>query len=95
MSMNDTALISQGVKSVTFFFFFFYLLVFSCISSLEQRNISNTQSCRDEPSGFQVCVGPGGAGVAGSLLFPCNRASQFFSEEVLFLRAEFIHPCRQ
>lgn len=60
---------------------FLYLLVFSCISSFEQRNIANTELCRDKSSLSQARVGLGGAGVAGSLLFPCNMQSLFFSEE--------------
>lgn len=44
---------------------FLYLRVFSCVSSFEQRNISNTQLCRDKPSVSQACVGLGGAGAAG------------------------------
>jgi len=70
---------------------FFFLLVFSCISSFEQRNISNAPLCRDKPSVSQACVGLGGAGVAGSTLFPCNTQSIFLSEGASILKSELTY----
>lgn len=67
---------------------FLYLLLFSHISSFEQRHISSTQLCGDKSSVSQACVGLGGTGVAGCRLFPCYMQFIFFSEEVYILKYE-------
>lgn len=71
-----------------------YLLVFSCGSPLEQRNISKTPLCRDKPSVSQSCVGLGGAGVVGGLLFPCEMQPLFSSEEVPILKSELAYAAQ-
>lgn len=73
---------------------FLYLLVFSCVSPFEQRNISKTRLCRDNPSVSQACVGLGGAGVVGGLLFPCETQPLFSSEEVPILKSELAYAAQ-